>query len=298
MIKLKRLLMERGLKLFAAIFLASLTAITLTTCGGGGGSGDGGGGGSSSGGSGGGGNNVIQPVSASGQVTAPASVTPSTLKVVSGIDSKSVNSDGSFSLNLNKDNTQLVMASDSQDNPVLMAVVVNAQSGSTVSISTASTAEALIYFSPGVTQTNTTDSETVMSYIRSLPETTTLANLLSTKLASNPNILSSNPPDPEITTAISNALQALINKVKSSGGITQANSLLGRLIAFMEVAKAQAAVNPSNASGLFVSFDNTTKTLSVENRGKKGIGGQVYTLDEGNMRVERKQDGHVLKYKF
>ena len=34
MIKLKRLLMKRGLKLVAAIFLASLTAITLTTCGG------------------------------------------------------------------------------------------------------------------------------------------------------------------------------------------------------------------------------------------------------------------------
>ncbi|MFZ3091478.1 MAG: hypothetical protein WA240_12765 [Nitrospirota bacterium] len=66
MIKLKRLLMKRGLKLVAAVFLTLLTAITLTTCGGGGGSGDGGGGGGSSNGGGGGGggsstSNVIGP---------------------------------------------------------------------------------------------------------------------------------------------------------------------------------------------------------------------------------------------
>ncbi len=64
--------MKRGLKLIAAIFLASLTAITLTTCGGGGGgSGDGGGGGSSGGGGsnsggGGGGSSTSSVIGTSG----------------------------------------------------------------------------------------------------------------------------------------------------------------------------------------------------------------------------------------
>ena len=52
MIKAKKLLMKRGLKLVAAIFLISLAAITLTTCGGGGGSGSGGGNGGNGGGGG------------------------------------------------------------------------------------------------------------------------------------------------------------------------------------------------------------------------------------------------------
>ena len=73
MIKLKRFLMKRGLKLIAAIFLASLTAITLTTCGGGGGgSGDGGGGSSNSGGGGGGGGGTTDLMS--GAVPPPDTV--------------------------------------------------------------------------------------------------------------------------------------------------------------------------------------------------------------------------------
>lgn len=111
--------------------LALLAVFGLAGCGGGGGS--------SNTGNTGSGSSTVQPISTSGQITTPSSIEAATLKVVAGMDSQPVSSNGSFALNLNKDNTQLVMAVNNENNPILMAIAVNAQAGDTVSLSAQST---------------------------------------------------------------------------------------------------------------------------------------------------------------
>lgn len=244
-------------------FLALLSLLFLGGCGGGGGNSSGG-------------IEVVQPVPSSGLVTTPSSVSPSTLKVVSGMDSQSVNPDGSFSLNLNKDNTQLVMVVNAQNNPVLMGIAVNVQTDSTISIDIQSTAEALIYLSPGISQDDPSDAQTVMNHIKSLPETATLANLLSIKITSDPNILASDVVDTEINTALSNAIQALINKIQQYGGI-QKSSLL-----------RAAGIIPSYASGVELSYNSNTNLLEGRNYNVYPMTGEKWKLPVGS-RVETNQ---------
>lgn len=235
-----------------AVFLGFVLSVSVASCGGGGGSGSGAG-------SPAGATEVIQPIVSSGKVTLPPSVSPSNLTVVSGIDSQPVQADGSFSITLNKNNSQLVTAVNPESNPVLLGIIVNAQPGASVPLDMHSTAEALIYLSPGIAQDDTADAQTVMGYIKELPETTALANLLEAKIAVDPNILGSDIADPEINAALSNALQALIAKIQQEGGIQKSGVF--KII----------PTTPASASGVEFTYDTVTQSLEGRNYKKRYV---------------------------
>ena len=71
-------------------------------------------------------------------------------------------------------------------------------------------------------------------------------------------------------------MSALIAKVQTSGGLSleaQRTSLLGRI--------NTQTISPANASGLFLSFDESTNTLSVENGAKRYVDLYIVSPDSG-----------------
>ncbi|MCH8028668.1 MAG: hypothetical protein IH874_01895 [Candidatus Dadabacteria bacterium] len=240
--------------LYIAMFFI-LMGVLAVGCGGGGGDTDTG----------------VNSVSVSGSVDAPPG--SNIIAVNSAIESSSISVDGSFTLELVEGSVQLVITTNSDGNPILMDIAVDARENQQITLDAQSTSEALLYLSPGVAQNTPDDASTVLELIRSLPETTNLATILANKIAENPNILVDLEGDPEIVQAISVALQAFVAKITSEG--FQSTSSRENAIGSLSVSRS-ATVNPLFASGLFVFFNEETKELRVENGAKRYV--DFYTV--------------------
>jgi hypothetical protein len=156
------------------------------------------------------------PVSAAGNVDLPQgiSVPDSTLTITAGAFAQTKpNANGNFSINLNEGVTQLVSATTSGGDPILLNIAINPHSGASVNLSSRSTAEAMIFLNPAAVVSDPTLSQTVMNIVKSMPETQILANTIQSKIAVNPNALVMD--DPDIKTALTNALVHFVSAIDS-----------------------------------------------------------------------------------
>jgi len=185
-----------------------------------------------------------------GTITIPSGISGN-FSALSSISRTTVQAGSPFSISVLGKYPAIITINNDKGNPVLLNVT---NSGNTITIDASSTAVSLIYLSPGIAQNNFKDEQQVMDLIKGLPQTQALTNLLEKKLQLNSNILSTVPLDPDIVAGVNQAVDALINKIKSSGQV-QTAGLLKTL-----------AVNPANASGLYLSFDSNSKTLTAKNK--------------------------------
>jgi len=158
--------------------------------------------------------NTPVQVSASGTVTVPpgSTVSASSLTVTAGAFSQTAPaSNGSITIKLSSGATQLVSASTSAGDPLLLSVIPAASTGSTVTLNANTTAEALIFLNPAVVVSDPALSQRIVGIIRSMPETQVLANAMSSAIASNPKALVTN--NPAISTALNNALAKFISTI-------------------------------------------------------------------------------------
>ncbi|MHC9539177.1 MAG: chitobiase/beta-hexosaminidase C-terminal domain-containing protein [Vulcanimicrobiota bacterium] len=174
--------------LLAFLVIASLVPF-LTGCGGG----DSGSGGSSYYGGGGGDagtattSTATTAVSCGVELPSGSGYQPGDLTVQTGQQSAQVNSNGSASssLNVSTERAQLVGAVDKNGSPVLLSINVpqsKTKDGS-VKLDATSTALALVYLNPLVCQIDATLAKETYNILINLPELSTLANLISSKMA-------------------------------------------------------------------------------------------------------------------
>lgn len=157
---------------------------------------------------------VYEPVQVSGNIVAPQGMNIDyTSLVVNGgaITTTSPGGSGDFTINLNKNATQLVSAVQPDGTPVLLNIIVTPQSNDNIELDAHSTARSLIFLNPAAVVSDPALSNTVMGLIDGLPETTTLATLIETKLKTNPDILFQD--DPAICSAIEAAVTKLLQKI-------------------------------------------------------------------------------------
>jgi hypothetical protein len=163
-----------------------------------------------------------EQVSAAGSVTLPSgsSISLASLKVTVGAFGQTTpNANGTISLSLNKGMTQLVSAISSTGDPVLLSIIPDAQNGSGVTLSSYTTAEAMIFLNPAVVVSDPSLSQQVLGIIRGMPETETLAGVLTTAIASDPRALITE--NSAISTALTNAINRFVSLI--DGLATQAN---------------------------------------------------------------------------
>lgn len=135
----------------------------------------------------------------------------SEVTIVLGESSTTPDNDGDFSIGGNKMVPGLATAYDDTDTTLLlMAIVPHPVSGGKITLDVHSTAIALVYMHPLVTAGGDYQKAVeVINRIDSLPQLTTLENLLQTKLASDPKILGKE--DTQIADAIMNTVGAFID---------------------------------------------------------------------------------------
>jgi len=135
----------------------------------------------------------------------------SEVTIVLGESSTTPDNDGDFSIGGNKMVPGLATAYDDTDTTLLlMAIVPHPVSGGKITLDVHSTAIALVYMHPLVTAGGDYQKAVeVINRIDSLPQLTTLENLLQTKLASDPEILGKE--DTQIADAIMNTVGAFID---------------------------------------------------------------------------------------
>ena len=114
---------------------------------------------------------------------------------------------GEFSIDLNKNTTQLVSVVQENGNPVFFNIAANPQSETTIAINAFTTARSMIFLNPGVVVADPDLARTILGLIDQLPETATLAALLESELKSDPDALIHE------SAAVHDALAASIKKL-------------------------------------------------------------------------------------
>lgn len=183
------------------------------------------------------------------QLPAGSSLDPSTTKLGVAIHpSAMVSADGKSSVTVTAGATQLVVGSDSNGSPIMFGIYSDAgrPQKAPLGIDAASTAQALVFLHPQICTIDPAATETVLSNIQALAEYQTLVTLLQTKLAANPQVLSSE--DPDIKTAAQNAISAYLQKFppKNGGAVALSINSHPAWNAF-NPGKASANISPSSA---------------------------------------------------
>jgi len=157
---------------------------------------------------------TYEAVQVSGAVKVPGGVTVdyTSMEVHGGaITSASPEASGQFTINLNKNTTQLVSAVQSNGTPMLLNIVINPQSTDSVILNARTTARSLIFLHPAAVVSDPAMSNTVMGIIDSLPGTAQLTMLLVSKLQKDPDILYTE--DAAIQSAIKAAVIQLLAQI-------------------------------------------------------------------------------------
>jgi hypothetical protein len=183
-------------------------------------------------------NALYSPVTATGTIVLPvgSNIDKSSLTVTAGAFAQGKpNAAGSFSINLNKGVTQLISVSTAAGDLVSLAVSIDPQEDAVVALTSQSTAEALIYLNPFVVSVGPTMSQTVMSLIKSLPETSDLGNLIDSKMHNDPSVLLSD--DSDIRTSMTNALSHFFSALDSAQHSPLIDDSTKQLLAEFSVSK-------------------------------------------------------------
>ena len=112
-------------------------------------------------------------------------IAPQDLIVALGENEASVSEDFSFDIRGNQGTAGLIMACDTNNYPILMGILPDAQNGSTASLNVHSTALALAFLSPLICVSDPDDAEEALSVLENLEALEDLEDLLQEKLAQN-----------------------------------------------------------------------------------------------------------------
>lgn len=205
---------------------------------------------------------TIEEVAAKAQVELPAgtAVQEDSLTLSVGIvGEQKVSSDGSADIVLNNKTSQVVTATNSSGNPVLISVAAPSQEGTSVSLNAESTAVSLVMLHPFIATSDPELASKIKAIIAAQPETETLATLIESKIKQDPAALSKS--DPDIVNALADALRVSIAAIDSE----------------VEKAKKQkvSIVPESMQSGLTVTAtepgSDGTSTITVENAKRRYV---------------------------
>jgi len=162
------------------------------------------------------------PVAANGSVETPSgsSMDPSSLTVTAGALAQAKPDNlGRFRIDANRLTTQLLSARTPAGDPYLMAIAITPSAEASLPLDTRTTAEALIFLSPAAVVSDPSLSNFVMTIIESMAETQQLAQVLSSKLASDPGVLSKD--DPAVQEAVTRAVTRFVSKIDSAAEVTE-----------------------------------------------------------------------------
>jgi len=149
-------------------------------------------------------------VDLTGSINVPtgSGLSPVDLTINTGVFSQThPTPDGRISIKANPGATQLVSAITQVGDPVLLSIIPDAREGTSVSLDSHSTAEALIFLHPVVVVSEPSLSRQIIAIIHSLPETQTLSNTIDASLRVNSRALVVGD------SSIAHALGEAVNKV-------------------------------------------------------------------------------------
>ena len=156
------------------------------------------------------------------------------LTITAGVfDQTTPNAAGELSIGLNPGATQLVSATTSSGDPVLLCIEIDPKSGDSVELSCQTTAEAMIFLHPVAVVADPELAQAVLSIITSMTETEELASVIESKIAANPAALVGD--DDDIRQALINAVNAFLVEVDgiSANGV-YSDTLIGSIKEFKE----------------------------------------------------------------
>ena len=159
---------------------------------------------------------IYKPVPAAGSVELPkgTSVDENSLTITAGAFAQATpDTAGNVTINLNEGATQLVSATTTSGDPILLSIAVNPHSGTLIDLNPRTTAEAMIFLNPAAVVSEPSLSFTVMGIVRNMAETQTLADVIASKIAANPSVLVTD--DPDIKAALTNALIQFVSRIDS-----------------------------------------------------------------------------------
>ena len=116
-------------------------------------------------------------------------------------------------LNINSLSPQLITLKDEKDankTPLALSIIANPEKVKNAIISPQTTAEALVFMNPAIATAESNLAEKVVAIIKSLPETTVLANVIESRAKEKDYLSFDNKKQTE---ALSKAVNATVNKL-------------------------------------------------------------------------------------
>ncbi len=155
--------------------------------------------------------------SIAGRVRIPtgSGLPPGSIAITAGVNGTiSVDSDWSYSGTINPLAPVLAVVVSPNKSPMLLNVFDSTTSKNDVDTDT--TAATLVFIGLGLYTESSAEWKTLLEDLSNVPEVQALASLLTQKLGSNPDVLSTDPPDQEIASGLDAAMAAAMVELQSS----------------------------------------------------------------------------------
>ncbi len=172
------------------------------------------------------------------------------------------------SVTINQLSPQLITLSSDDSNaktPMALSVIANPQKDGIVSLSPQTTAEALVFMDPNIATTDIKFAEKEMNIIKNLSETKDLANIIESRIKTEPDFLykDNQQQDLALSRAVNSVVNRLADEYNSKAKTEPANRVSG----------VEIKVSSQNQSNANLELDNYQKRmvqLYFENNNNNG----------------------------